>query len=176
MGLDMYLTKKIYLGLSFEHNQKGNSKNIIINDKEYPTKDLQYLEYEVAYWRKANQIHKWFVDNIQNGNDDCGNYYVEKSQLEELINLCKKDISYISNLEFSNSDEHEDFFTKEKFVYKIYKGVDASKLNLHTQGGFFFGSTDYDEYYLKQLENTVEKLEKAIQESDSGEFYYHSSW
>ncbi len=48
------------------------------------------VEYEVMYWRKANQIHKWFVDNVQDGEDDCGRYLVSKTQLTELIKLCER--------------------------------------------------------------------------------------
>ena len=40
---------------------------------------------EVGYWRKANQIHKWFVDNVQDGVDDCGEYKVTKEQLIETV-------------------------------------------------------------------------------------------
>ena len=43
---------------------------------------------EIGYWRKANAIHKWFVDNVQNGVDDCGEYKVTKEQLIQLHNAC----------------------------------------------------------------------------------------
>ena len=43
----------------------------------------------VAYWRKANAIHKWFVDNVQNGTDDCGKYRVTVDQLKQLVKACK---------------------------------------------------------------------------------------
>lgn len=38
---------------------------------------------QVGYWRKANAIHKWFVDNIQDGEDDCGYYEVAPEYLED---------------------------------------------------------------------------------------------
>jgi hypothetical protein len=43
--------------------------------------------------------------------------------------------------------------------------------------GFFFGSTDYTEYYLKELERTrdVINAELAI-EDNFADYYYHSSW
>ena len=44
----------------------------------------------VLYWRKANAIHKWFVDNVQNGDDDCGDYEVYWEQLMELKGICKR--------------------------------------------------------------------------------------
>ena len=45
---------------------------------------------EAAYWRKANQIHKWFIDNCANGEDDCSRIDVDTEDLEELLEVCKK--------------------------------------------------------------------------------------
>ena len=61
MGLDMYLSRRL----------KDNT------------------EHEVMYWRKANAIHKWFVDNVQGGEDDCREYPVSNDQLIELRDTCK---------------------------------------------------------------------------------------
>ncbi len=38
-----------------------------------------------AYWRKANQIHGWFVEHVQYGEDDCGMYEVTVGDLKELL-------------------------------------------------------------------------------------------
>jgi len=97
---------------------------------------------EVAYWRKANQIHNWFVENVQNGNDDGGTYEVSGHKLKELVDLCKEVMQ-----------------SKEK----------AEEL-LPTREGFFFGSTDYDEYYFGDVKRTIEKLEN-INEHETYEYY-----
>ena len=68
-------------------------------------------------------------------------YYVSRDKLLELIDLCEKDIAYLSTLPSIDSDEEEDYLTKEKFTYKIYQNVDEDLLNLPPEGGFFFGST-----------------------------------
>ena len=48
---------------------------------------------------------------------------------------------------------------------------------LPSQGGFFFGSTEYDEYYMQDIENTIEQLEPLLIEDSCGaEFEYSSSW
>lgn len=54
----------------------------------YPHSDIIQ---NVGYWRKANQIHRWFVDNVQDGDDDC-DYHEEctKGIIEELLNTCKR--------------------------------------------------------------------------------------
>ncbi len=36
------------------------------------------------YWRKSNQIHQWFVENVQGGKDDCAEYSVSFDQLKLL--------------------------------------------------------------------------------------------
>jgi len=46
---------------------------------------------------------------------------------------------------------------------------------LPNQSGFFFGSTDYDEWYLRDIEATIEGLEIALKDND-GDFYYSASW
>ena len=156
MGLDMYLSKKTYVK-QWEHKGDDNIKVEVTQKGETVShikpERISYIEEEVGYWRKSNQIHNWFVQNVQNGTDDCGNYYVEESQLEELLELCKK---VLANHEL------------------------AAEL-LPAQGGFFFGSTDYDEYYYDDLTDTVQLIESLLSERNEsgyidGDIYYHSSW
>ena len=181
MGLDMYLSKKTYVK-NWAHTKPEGRHQVIVkkNGKEVDTIDfskVSYIEEEIAYWRKANQIHNWFVENVQDGVDNCQDHWVNPEKLEELINACKEDIEYLNSLEKELSPEQEDFLTKEKFRYTIFKDVDENKLNLPTQSGFFFGSTEYDSYYLTDLENTIEMLEPYLDEKYAmDEFYYRSSW
>ena len=49
---------------------------------------------------------------------------------------------------------------------------------LPAQAGFFFGGTDYDEFYLQDLESTVKQLDSILGNprlADWG-FSYRSSW
>ena len=111
--------------------------------------DTATLEVQVAYWRKANQIHKWFVDHVQNGKDDCGDYYVSREQLQLLLDTCK--------------------------IVLIDK-EEASQL-LPVQEGFFFGSYEYNEYYFSDIQDTIEQLEKVLTEyPEEWAFKYQSSW
>jgi len=150
MGLDMYLSKKIYIGAHYEHNKvtgeitiKKNGELVKINLNK-----VSEVTERVGYWRKANHIHSWFVKNVQNGEDDCKEYTVEKEQLGELLDLCTlvlKDHSLASQL-------------------------------LPTEEGFFFGSTDYDEYYYSDLADTVKILTEVLKDQDYCEYTYQSSW
>lgn len=153
MGLDMYLYRKTYVK-NWEFMKPNELTQVTVTKNGEPIPHIEqdkicYITEEVAYWRKANAIHQWFVDNCQRGNDDCGEYYVSIEQLETLVNMCEQVIA---------------------------NPMSASKV-LPTQGGFFFGSTDYDEYYMEDLKLTVSQL-KPLLNTDETQFsyYYHSSW
>ena len=105
---------------------------------------------EVGYWRKANQIHKWFVDNVQDGVDDCGDYKVTKEQLIELHNRCNQ----------------------------VLNDHDLAESLLPSQSGFFFGSTDYDEGYYSDLEDTKRIIDDILEYKSEclDNLYYSSSW
>jgi hypothetical protein len=139
----MYLNARHYLW----ENESDAVETLTKVFPELNGRKVQEVIVEAVYWRKSNAIHKWFVDNVQDGNDNCGYYWVEREQLEELRQL----------------------------VLEALKTKDASLLP--TQSGFFFGSTDVDEWYWKDLEYTAEQLEKALNEfPNRWDFQYHSSW
>jgi hypothetical protein len=146
MGLDMFLYKKSWV----PYNKRKQIE--VIGLPGVKNERIKEITEEVGYWRKANHIHKWFVDNVQNGEDDCKEYFVEKEQLEELLGIV------------------ESILNDKKLANKL----------LPTQGGFFFGGTDYDNYYFEDLQNTKEILENALSEVEEKEtfadFYYRSSW
>lgn len=154
MGLDMYLEKRIYIGGQYEYRQVDGTIYITIQGNKVPIElnEVQSITVSAAYWRKANAIHKWFVDTVQNGKDDCGEYQVTVAQLKELVSLCEQVLR--------NKEE-------------------ASEL-LPTQEGFFFGSTEYNEWYETDLKETIKMINKAIKgcSDDDWEtsFYYSSSW
>lgn len=160
MGLDMYLKERKYIGKA-EVKLLSNEYGWYNNDGQ-EFKNVKELVIEVGYWRKANAIHKWFVDNVQNGNDDCGEYEVSFEQLQDLLAICK----VLKSKMVLSEDENEN---GNKYVvnYTICNEL------LPTQDGFFFGSTNYDEWYYKDIEYTIEILESL---DGKDEYYYHSSW
>ena len=145
MGLDMFLRKKTYIGGNYEHNKITGSIDLYRDGKKIniDLSKVVEIEEEGIYWRKANAIHAWFVDNVQDGEDECNEYYVSYEKLKELRDLCLKVI-------------------KEK----------KPEL-LAPRSGFFFGSTEPDEYYYNELQRTADEIEK-LNEGDS--YYYQSSW
>lgn len=143
MGLDMYLVAKRFLW-SEEKEIKEKIQGLMNTDY-----NVQYVELEVGYWRKANQIHKWFVDNVQEGKDDCETYYLNEEKLKELLNTC--------NIALQSK---------------------SPEVILPTTSGFFFGSTEYDDDYKDDLVHTKKIIKKylAFPDKDKYELYYNSSW
>lgn len=138
MGLDMYLEGVRYIS-QYER----------IDGKLVKTRKRQIIKTLEIYWRKANAIHNWFVENIQEGEDDCRCYELEKEQLIELRNTCKK----------------------------VLKNDSLKEKLLPTQGGFFFGGTDYDEYYYNDLKETVKEINRLLSMNDEYDWFeYSSSW
>jgi len=153
MGLDMYLEKRHYVK-NWDHMPPERLHQIAITRGGQPTniaaERISYVVEEVAYWRKANAIHRWFVDNVQDGNDDCGHYSLSADTLRKLVAECDR----------------------------VLAAPDVAADVLPTREGFFFGGTDYDEYYFAELKMTKSMLEAVLAEpgADEAEYSYHSSW
>lgn len=162
MGLDMYLSARVTLASwrSAEAEETTKKIKLILDTAEIPEKvsentDSVGLVIPVAYWRKANAIHDWFVRNVQNNVDDCGTYPVSREQLQELHGLCKIVID-------AKRDE------------EIAEATASSYLP--PASGFFFGSQDVDEWYYRCLEYTKERIETLLSMKDMDYFEYSSSW
>lgn len=116
------------------------------------------VEITVAYWRKANQIHGWFVNEVADGVDDCKPLYVRRDRLEELRGLLGQALA----IKDGNTDDIE------------------SQLEdlLPPSDGFFFGGTEYDEWYWMQVEWTYNKLNDILDNPalDGFDFVYSASW
>lgn len=190
MGLDMYLDKCDrrawgYKGFDAEEVKESNPK-LYEEMKPFLTTRGKYYPWEsifteVGYWRKANAIHKWFVDNVQDGVDDCGYYEVSREQLEELLDICKIVVGaspmaegWIKNGERYANGMWCPIFEEGEYVADIEKAKEL----LPTQGGFFFGSTDYDQWYMEDIKDTIEILTKVLEETDfdTQMIAYSSSW
>ena len=163
MGLDMYLTARYYYGGKWKEpgmydGKKGHTLEIggeFAERNKLTAGKVQEITEEVAYWRKANQIHNWFVTNVQGGNDNCQECWVSTDQLRVLVNICKETLSAL---------EKKDLKKAEKLLPPC--------------SGFFFGDTKVDTPYYKQdIKDTITQIEKVLNENDKDcDFYYTSSW
>ena len=192
MGLDMYLWKINRQAVGFKEfdPDKVKESNPVLYAKMKPYikkrgSDIfqwESLYDEVGYWRKANQIHRWFVDNVQDGEDACREYEVSREQLTELLAVCMTVLNN-SVLILSKVRNGYTFDAAGNRVYNLEDGKrilnpETAASLLPTQEGFFFGSTDYDEYYFEDIVETVNILQKVLSETDfdTHAIYYGSSW
>lgn len=173
MGLDQYLTAERYIPRhEYTKNDSTGYLDSFVNPEfDVLTKGLDFIdpnhytagmsmEYPVGQWRKANQIHNWFVQNVQGDEDDCGRYYVPQEKLQELRFACMKVL-----LVRDNSDD------------VIERTAEA--VGLAPMRGFFFGGYEYDDWYFDQLQDTVSILDRvrlSKQLSDGYAIFYSSSW
>lgn len=148
-------------------------------EKEYPN---DRITEEVGYWRKQNAIHNWFVNNIQDGIDDCKYHReVTKEDLEELLDICETVLTnseliegqVVVGYEYKNGVDVP-VFEDGKYIEDI---TIADEL-LPTTSGFFFGSVDYDEWYIEGIKNTVDIITRVLETTDFDKemIYYVSSW
>lgn len=145
MGLDMYLNAKRFLW----HNESELADKLTENFPELGEARVKEVVAEAMYWRKSNAIHKWFVDNVQAGVDDCGNYDVSREQLQSLLSV----------------------------ITEVLEDRKKANTLLPPQSGFFFGSKDIDDWYWQDLQNTKQRLEKLLAHEMPGWWFeYHSSW
>lgn len=148
MGLDMYLYAEQYVS-GWDFNRDPRYDKIVTATGLTPTTHSPHVTVStcVGYWRKANQIHNWFVQNVQGGRDECQRAYVPREKAQELLDLCQK----------------------------VLDSRDASLLP--QVSGFFFGSTEVDEWYWEDVKETIVTLSHVLSiTSESDSLYYQSSW
>jgi len=184
MGLDQYLTKRFYVK-NWDHTHAEHRHEVIILQGEkvredIPVHKISEIVCEVMYWRKANAIHKWFVETCQGGVDDCRESYVSMDQLKELHATCCEVLagSKLVKGKVQNGATFKDgkeVPTMEDGEYILDSTV-AEEL-LPTESGFFFGQTTYDQWYYQDIVATKEVLEKELAiENNDASYYYQSSW
>lgn len=134
MGLDMYLTRETWIS--------PNRKNDAVDVSIFPwikANQVFTITERVIYWRKANHVHAWFVNNIQHGEDNCQKSTVDMGDLIQLRDTC----------------------------LTVMNDKSRAEELLPPQAGFFFGSTDIDEYYFGDVQMTLDSLNKIIEEHDT---------
>ena len=158
MGLDMYLYKKTHVQNWDHMNPEERIKiNLSGNTKGINSDKICYITEQVGYWRKANAIHGWIVQQCAGGVDECQEIHMPKQKLDKLLQLCCSILG----------EESEEERTK------------AALEQLPPTSGFFFGSNEAgDEWYVEDLKTTIRILGEALAETDfaESEIIYQASW
>jgi len=162
MGLDQYLTAKKYVSkwdYSNDYKDKAISQeftDLLPMDTPDITKYGQFagitVEYPVGYWRKANAIHNFFVQEVGEDVDDCREMFVHRDVLVELRSRCS---------DVLKADDMEEM---------------AKEVGLETVSGFFFGDTEYGDWYKEDLKLTIEICDFVLALPEEYSLHYQASW
>ena len=158
MGLDMYLYRREYISdwdwqTEADHQKEGEAYKYLMEymgAERCADSPHANVEFCVAYWRKANAIHKWFCD-LDGGKDECQSIYVSRDDLVRLRGL----------------------------AWQVATTPAIASRVLPTKEGFFFGSYDYDEWYMDSMKHTVKQIDSvlaSVPEDSRSDFIYRASW
>jgi hypothetical protein len=185
MGLDMYLNARRYVfgykhNLPAEHAQYTSLVSLFgIADYVDPETPQAHVLFTVAYWRKANAIHNWFVANVQDGKDDCQTSTVDREQLAALRAVCQEvlDSSPTERGEVHVGTQWDALGQHEMYEPgEVVVNTSVAERLLPTTSGFFFGGTDYNQFYLAHLRHTITQIDRALAMPEDWYFEYHASW
>lgn len=174
MGLDMNLYRRVDVSdcMTMTGEKGERVEQVILNgqcDKTVGRSTRYQITTNVCYWRKFNALHKYFNDHFNNNdNDNCVDMYMDIDDLRKLL-LNLKDLR-----EQIKQDKDGNVINKE-----VCEEV------LPTQAGFFFGGTEYDEYYVEDIDYTIKRLSDIIEDhaklveagvDEYGISYYYNAW
>lgn len=159
MGLDMYINKVKKTNHSISElialNVDAHPDNVKVAEflplsHPYPedAHDYYTIFHQVAYWRKFNALHGWFVNNLQLGIDNCADYELNKDILLDLLEVLE-----------------------ETWALK-------NPAKLPPTLGYFWGSTETDDYYWDKVYNSIQTISELIDDTDwkNERLFYTSSW
>lgn len=104
---------------------------------------------------------------------------------EELKKLNLRDADEITARCVVEEKRGDEYYVSFQRKNKVVLNTDICEEMLPTEDGFFFGCTEYDEYYVKDIERTIEELKRIIKEHEalvkSGVdecdiWYYYRAW
>ena len=171
MGLDQYLTISEYIPRTTRDDLRPDTPKAnpvfeeLVNRRPSWVDKGAYqgisVRYPAGQWRKANGVHNWFVTKVQDGRDECQQSYVSGEQLRELRSACEQVL-------FAHTEDLRPVATV------------AEEVGLAPKSGFFFGSQEYDGWYLEDLRYTIRLINRlettGVFDNAWVDIYYQASW
>lgn len=119
----------------------------------------KFKKTEVAYFRKVNFLLPFFGYE-----ENCSDIEIAKCEVEDLVASCNNVLALY--------DRHKTGELNETEL------VEMVSEDLPTEGGFFFGSTEYDEWYFKDVEYVLKQFTNVLNETDweNETLYMHCWW
>ena len=156
MGLDQYLKGIKHLSVCEKpaigelQPELSAAASDLLKDFKLTKDDIDFpysiinVAFPAFYWRKANQIHAWFESEVaDNKFDNGGTYFVNKDTLSKLLDSIQEALD-----------------SKDGTILK-------------PKSGFFWGSTEIDEWYWEELKDTL-RLRERLDKFDY--FEYSANW
>lgn len=164
MGLDMYFYARKSTYKSFSKWDKPDSADETnypedlktfsdyIYDRNFKSVEAE-TRYQIGYFRKFNALHSYIVRTFANGIDNCQDIILYKEDVEQI----KKVLDDVLN---------------------AHQQVEKAKELLPTQSGFFFGGTDYDEFYFEDVKDAADLMQSFLDNFDfeNYQLVYRASW
>ena len=164
MGLDMYFYARKTTYKSFskwdkpdradETNYPEDLKTFsdYIYDRNFKSVQTE-TSYQIGYFRKFNALHSYIVKTFADGVDNCQEILLYKEDVEKI----KKVLDDVLN---------------------AHQQVEKAKEILPTQSGFFFGGTDYDEFYFEDVKDAADLMQSFLDNFDfeNYQLVYQASW
>jgi len=161
MGLDMYLHA---------------CKKVVCPNCGEVIKGVGETE-EIAYWRKAYAIQDWFSRHCANGKlENCEQHPVTKDQLIELRDHCIKVLNSASliskEVAMNVYDPDLRKYVERPVIRQIMDNVSVAEELIPDEDCI------YDENYYTKLVNTVEQIDRILEEINFNEYdvVYHGWW
>lgn len=163
MGLDMYFyaRKTTYKSFSkWDNPERANEASYpedlkifsdYIYDRNFKSVQTE-TRYQIGYFRKFNALHSYIVKTFADGIDNCQDIILYKEDVEQIKKVL---------------DDVLEANTEEK-----------AKELLPTQSGFFFGGTDYDEFYFEDVKDAADLMQSFLDNFDfeNYQLVYQASW
>ena len=147
---DFYNPKTIY------HEQWGETEIYSIFD-------------QLARIAKANQIFRWFIENVMDGKPDQQYHEVTREQLINLFTTCRR-VKRKCKL-----TGHDEWFGDQ---YSVDEEFAKEYLPLMDERGLFFGTSQYDSVYAEDVINMFNIVKNILYTTDFEKetIYFNAIW
>lgn len=118
----------------------------------------------IEYFRKVNFLQGYMERQKPDMDLNCQYIYFSRDMADELLDYCKQVMEHVS-------------YDEDSTILWTEKAVELGEKLLPVQDGFFYGDTEYNEWYFRDIKDVHDFLEKLIKETDwDNEIIEYSCW
>ena len=123
MGLDIYLSKKTFIGAMFDSRRIGGSINLFKREKKIPIKfrRLAYVIEDIYHGRKTHWLHHWLDIELPETLGNAEGQEISEDLIDRLHKAC------IEILEHRNKPDFKDV-CKEKLHFEFESEISEDDL------------------------------------------------